>query len=233
MPPPDLPTTSYAVLGMLAIRSWTGYELTQQVRRSLVLCWPKNDSVLYDEPKRLVAKGYAVVSEEPAGRRTRQRYSITPAGRQALRRWLGSPPGDPRLEIEGMLRMLYADSGSVEDLRAAVRTLRDWAVERWTVGRLQLAGYLEPDGGLFPRRRHLNTLFARFYADFFQTVVNWCDLVDAEVANWDRTDGLGLTERSRELLDEMIARPIPSEPARPVTYRRPPAEGGGQLASVG
>src|SRR6266545_3467936 len=36
-----LSTTSYAVLGMLAVRPWSAYELTKQMRRSLAYCWPK------------------------------------------------------------------------------------------------------------------------------------------------------------------------------------------------
>ena len=30
-----LPATSYAILGMLAVRPWSAYELTKQIRRSL------------------------------------------------------------------------------------------------------------------------------------------------------------------------------------------------------
>jgi DNA-binding PadR family transcriptional regulator len=81
----DLSTTAYAILGLLAIRSWTAYELAQQARRSLRFCWPKSESLIYAEPKRLVRLGLATVEHEPAGRRTRARYAITPAGRQALR----------------------------------------------------------------------------------------------------------------------------------------------------
>ena len=85
-PDTDVPTTSYAVLGMLAIRPWSAYELNKQLRRSLAYCWPKTQSVLYDEPKRLAALGWARPRREPAGRRTRTVYEITPAGRQAQHR---------------------------------------------------------------------------------------------------------------------------------------------------
>ena len=81
---PSLPTTSYAILGMLALRPWTAYELTQQLRRSLTYCWPKAESVLYDEPKRLVRLGLATAQRQPAGRRTRTAYAITDQGRRAL-----------------------------------------------------------------------------------------------------------------------------------------------------
>ena len=36
-----LTPTSYAILGLLALRPWSAYELTKQVRRSLHFCWPR------------------------------------------------------------------------------------------------------------------------------------------------------------------------------------------------
>src|SRR5215813_6906298 len=118
-PQPPLPTTAYAILGMLALRPWSAYELTQQARRSLRYCWPKAESVLYDEPKRLVRLGLATARQEPAGRRTRAVYTITGQGHSALRAWLATPPGPPRFELETMLRLVYADQGTEQDLLAA------------------------------------------------------------------------------------------------------------------
>src|SRR5262245_35683445 len=106
----DLTTTSYAILGLLNIRHWSAYELTQQARRSLRYAWPKSESHLYAEPKRLVKLGLAGVTEAPAGPvRTRQVYRITPAGRRALKRWLATEPAPPQLEFEALLRLFYAD----------------------------------------------------------------------------------------------------------------------------
>ena len=83
-------TTSYALLGLLALQPWTTYELAQQVRRSLSWFWPRTERKLYDEPKRLVAEGYATAREEFTGRRKRTVYEITPEGRAALRATLAA-----------------------------------------------------------------------------------------------------------------------------------------------
>jgi DNA-binding PadR family transcriptional regulator len=204
-PPPSLPTTSYAILGMLALRPWTAYELTQQLRRSLSYCWPKAESVLYDEPKRLVRLGLATAQREPVGRRTRTAYAITGEGRRALGAWLATRPGPPRFEFETMLRLVYADQGSKEELLDAVRAARRWAEGRFAEGREQVRGYLE-DGGPFPDRLHLIALFARFYADLFELVIGWAELAEAEIERWPRTDALGMTERTRALLEELAGR---------------------------
>jgi len=55
-----LTTTSYAVLGLLSIRPWSSYELTQQMDRSLGRIWPRAASKLYEEPKKLTARGRAL-----------------------------------------------------------------------------------------------------------------------------------------------------------------------------
>ena len=124
---PSLPTTSYAILGMLALRPWSAYELTQQMRRSLDYCWPRPESVLYQEPKRLVRLGLATAKQEVAGRRRRTVYTITEQGRGRLAEWLTTRPEPPRLEIETLLRLLYADQGQKDDLLQAIRAMRAWA----------------------------------------------------------------------------------------------------------
>ena len=77
----DLTSTSFALLGQLALRPWSGYEMTRNVTRTLHWFWPRAESVLYDEVKRLATIGLAETREAP-GRRGRPMsvYSITPAG---------------------------------------------------------------------------------------------------------------------------------------------------------
>src|SRR5438046_8021253 len=86
--PKRLGTTAYAVLGLLSLRDWTTYELAQQMERGIGRMWGASPSMVYEEPKHLVAHGYATVTETPVGRRPRVRYSITKKGRRALADWL-------------------------------------------------------------------------------------------------------------------------------------------------
>jgi PadR family transcriptional regulator, regulatory protein AphA len=199
-----LSTTSYAVLGLLSLRSWTGYELTQQARRSLAHCWPKEDSVLYEEPRRLAAMGLAQTQKEQGRGRGRNRYSITEAGRQALREWLATPGAPPHLELEPLLRLTFADQGDLPDVHAAIATLRDWATSRRTDGMAILRGY-QAGQAPFPDRLHLNVLAACYSKAIYDATIAFCDLAQKEIAGWDRTDGLGATERTRELLNQLLA----------------------------
>lgn len=44
------------------------------------------------------------------------RYTITPAGRAALVAWLSTEPGEPTLQIEGIVRLFFADQGRPDQL---------------------------------------------------------------------------------------------------------------------
>ncbi len=199
-----LSTTSYAVLGLLALRPWTGYELTQQAQRSLAHCWPKEDSVLYEEPRRLAAMGLADVQKERDRGRTRNRYTITDAGRQALREWLATHSAPPHLELEPLLRLTFADQGTLPDAHAAIAALRDWAATSLADGMAILRGY-QAGQAPFPDRLHINVLGACYYKAIYDATIAFCDLADKEIASWERTDGLGATQRTHDLLQQLLA----------------------------
>ncbi|MGB8382489.1 MAG: PadR family transcriptional regulator, partial [Dermatophilaceae bacterium] len=116
-------TTSYAVLGLLSVRTWTTYELAKQVRRSLNWFWPRAERKLYDEPKRLVEQGLATAERQQHGQRPRTVYRITPAGRTALREWLSAPAAPRSVEFEGMVKVFFADAGSLEQLTATLEQI--------------------------------------------------------------------------------------------------------------
>ena len=203
--PDDLPTTSYAVLGLLALRSWTGYELTQQARRSLAFCWPKEESVLYEEPRRLVARGLARSRRERAGGRVRNRYEITDDGRAALQEWLGRACDAPRPQFEPLLRLTFADQGGSADALATVAALREWAAGMHARG-LEMLRQYSAEGGPFPERMHINVLNAVYYMSMLENAMTFADLAEKEIAGWESTNGLGMTERTREILDGLLVR---------------------------
>jgi PadR family transcriptional regulator, regulatory protein AphA len=190
---------------MLALRPWSAYELTRQIRRSLSYCLPTVESVLYHEPKRLVRLGLADAQSQPVGTRSRTVYSITGQGRRVLAQWLATPPLPPRLEVPVMLRLLYADQASKEDLLTAIKTARQWALERAPEALAQVCGYLT-DGGPFPERIHISALFALFYVDLFEAITRWCDFAEDQIRTWPHTANLGMTDQTRTLLQELEGR---------------------------
>lgn len=74
-------TTTYALLGLFGVRSWTAYELAKQVQRGLNWFWPRAERRVYAEPRSLVSDGLgAAVKGATASGRTV--YQITDAGRE-------------------------------------------------------------------------------------------------------------------------------------------------------
>jgi DNA-binding PadR family transcriptional regulator len=192
--------SSYAVLALLDLKPWSGYELTHQARRSLRYAWPKSERLLYSEPKKLVELGYATTHQETVSGRSRNVYTITEEGRAALGEWSSTRTEPPQLESEALLRTLFADSGSLEDMARVLdeleedtRELHDSVVEL-------MGSYLDPaQGHPFPDRAHLSVLFAVAQLEMFRAMERWIDFARTEMATWPDTGDVGMTERIREI----------------------------------
>ncbi|MEO8322851.1 MAG: PadR family transcriptional regulator [Actinomycetota bacterium] len=197
-------TATYSLLGLLAIRPWAGYELTQQARRSLRLAWASSEAHLYREQKHLVELGWATVSKEPVGKRSRNRYSITTEGRDALRRWLRTEPAVPRFEVEAIVRTFFGDQGDVEDLSRALRHTSASAREMIDQLTSYAAEYVET-GGPFPERLHVIAIAAQLVTELLAHIDDFCENAASEVDTWPTTEGLGMTGATRRRLEEMLA----------------------------
>lgn len=179
----SLTTTSYAILGFLAMRSWTSYELTQQMKYTLALCWPRAVSKLYEEPKKLVALDFASAESDLVGRRPRTTYTITDRGRAELRAWLAEPAVGPVLEFEQLVKVFLGPYGSKQALLATLRSTRSWAESSQQVNAANAQRYL--DGvGRFPERLPVNLMVGAFYADFALMTHKWATWAEAMVQSW-------------------------------------------------
>lgn len=181
--PPALSTTSYAILGLLAVKPWTTYELASQMRRALGWFWPRAESKLYEEPKKLVAQGLARATLEKVGNRPRTVYTITPKGRRALAVWIPKPSGGPVLEFESLVKIFFAEHGSKGDLLATIRGARDWAEDRFADSVDIPRPYLNGEGP-FPERLPWLILTGQFLSEFTEAVHRWAEWAEGIVADW-------------------------------------------------
>ena len=183
----ELTTTSYAILGLLALRDQTTYELAKQMQRTVGYVWPRAERKLYDEPKRLAEAGYARAAKDMVGRRPRTTYSITPAGREALSRWLDTDVAPPALEFEGMLRVLFADQGTIGQLRRSITAIAAQARARRAHFAAMAGGILATDGGEYPHRTHVNALGMRFMIDHYDHITAWASWALEAIDSWADT----------------------------------------------
>lgn len=181
-----LTTTSYAILGLLALRSWSAYELAKQMERSLHFVWPRAESKLYEEPKNLVEHGLASVETEYHGRRSRTVYAITAQGQAALQAWLSLPGAGPVLEFEGLLKVVFAEHGSKDQLLANLRAIQAEAERVLQFGARLADEYLDQKGP-FPEHLHIHALVWRFLWESTKARLDWAIWAEGQVEQWPDT----------------------------------------------
>jgi DNA-binding PadR family transcriptional regulator len=199
----NLSTTSYAILGLLSLRSWTTYELAEQMRRALGQFWPRAESGIYTEPKKLVDAGYATSATEYVGQRARQRYTITAAGRRALKQWVPSAGAGPAVEFEQLIKVFFAEHGTKDDLLRTLRGIHDENEDRAVATSGPSSEYLESRGG-YPERLPWLVVCGRFLEEFADLVDRWSEWAIAEVERWP--DDITAAEPAWEVLQAMAAR---------------------------
>ncbi len=212
----DLTTTSYAILGLLAVRPWSTYELARQMDRALGWFWPRARSKLYEEPKKLVALGMAKATEEAVGRRRRTVYSITAKGRRALAVWVRAPGEGPVLEFEALVKVFFAEHATRTDLLQTLTRLRTWLEDRAVESQGIPQEYLEGRGP-YPERLPWLILTGRFLDEFDLAVERWLDWATDTVESWPEDitaaepDWEALAAMA-ERVDAMVAARSPSTP---------------------
>ncbi len=116
----DLPATAYVVLGLVAIRPMTGYELTGFAERSIGNFFPLTRSHIYSELDRLGRLGLLHSTEvEQEYAPTKRLFEITPAGSDQLQQWLeGTMTKEGRSRNLFLVRIFFGHRSSPERLAA-------------------------------------------------------------------------------------------------------------------
>ena len=110
----------HALLGLLAERPSTGYDLTRVFEASLQrFAWHARHSQIYPELNKLADEGLvAVIGSGPRNSRT---FDLTEAGRAELHRWLVTPPGSPQVRNEAVLRMFLLTTLPPDEAKQLLR----------------------------------------------------------------------------------------------------------------
>lgn len=183
--PANLSTTSYAILGQLNLRPWTAYELTKHLRRNLHYFFPRAESGIYGEFKKLVAQGLATGEVSARGNRRRTTYTITPAGREALSAWLATSPERAfALDSEGLLRVMYAPAGTLADLRRTVAQFASDADEMIEYGMPVQDAFLAGED-VAQRDAYVRALLVDFTVDYLEAVIRWSERTGKALERWD------------------------------------------------
>jgi DNA-binding PadR family transcriptional regulator len=221
--PSSLTTTSHAVLAQLAVRPWSTYELAQQRVRYFRYVWPRAESAIYREVKRLAAMELVAAEREYVGRRPRTVYSITEAGRQVLREWLDTPVSPFAMDFEAMIRLFIAPLGTKQQLEATLEQVRSDAQEMLRFSGAVKQEFLE-GRAVLQDQVYLRALAVDFFISLLNTVDGWAERTLAEIEGWEDLTPDGKNDRGLEMLAQLPV-PTPGErtdrtPVPPRTQRR-------------
>ena len=113
----------YALLGLLARESLSGYDLASRMKERVGFFWQARHSQIYPELARLEAEGMVVYwVVEQRDRPDKKVYKITDAGLEALKEWVTAPV-EPRAARDEVVLKAY--SVWLADPGKAVALFRD------------------------------------------------------------------------------------------------------------
>jgi DNA-binding PadR family transcriptional regulator len=139
-------TLGFAILGLLARESLSGYDLTQRMKGRVGFFWGAGHSQIYPELARLEEGGFVTHSVvEQRERPDKKVFEITERGLEALKGWAAEPP--PRKPPKDELTLkaysvwladgaeaarLFSDEGRRhEEQLARYEEIRDWMEREW------------------------------------------------------------------------------------------------------
>jgi PadR family transcriptional regulator AphA len=100
------------------------HDLVRMMRQGEHVFWAASASQWYAEPKRLAGLGLLDAERTPGRTHERTQYTLTDAGRAALREWLAEPSAFTRIQCEAVVRLLGAEHGDPDALSESLESLR-------------------------------------------------------------------------------------------------------------
>lgn len=113
----------HALLGLLAERPASGYDLLKRFDTSLATVWPATQSQIYTELTKLAGGGLITVAAE--GPRGRKEYAIADAGLAELRHWLTETKPQRNTRSDILLRVFFLGVLKPEQARAYLTGLAE------------------------------------------------------------------------------------------------------------
>ncbi|MEU1012607.1 PadR family transcriptional regulator [Streptomyces sp. NPDC088810] len=121
-----------AVMAALLEGEASGYDLAKAFDATVANFWMSTPQQLYRELERMEAEGLVTARVVEQERRPNKRlFSLTEAGREAVRAYTAEPPGRPAvIRDELLVKVQCADAGDMEAVRAAVAERMEWATAK-------------------------------------------------------------------------------------------------------
>ena len=186
MEQPEAYPITYGILGLLAF--WgplSGYDLKRLFDHTLAPMWGAAQSQIYKELRRMKGLGWVDMQrEEQESRPDRKLYSITDQGQLALRKWQSQPSENIQVRDELLLKVLFGNFASPDDLAQNIRTsIADHEMRLLTYR--QNALFLPTKGTFHQENKRPNPYEAESQEDpFFNLVVHFAIEFEKTYLRW-------------------------------------------------
>lgn len=101
--------TRFVILGFLLNDSMSGYEIGEMIEQSTNNFWKESDASIYPTLKLLAKEGLVSSETAQVGKRKKEIFTITPAGRAAFLEWFKKPPELDWHREEFLLKFFFTD----------------------------------------------------------------------------------------------------------------------------
>jgi DNA-binding PadR family transcriptional regulator len=176
MSTPRLSAFSYRLLALVGRGGAGAHDLVRMAHRGRIYAYDA-PSQYYAEPKRLERLGYLAARKEPGKTRERTHYTLTEKGLAELREWVPKPTPFPRMDHQGITRVLAADLVGEEPVRDSISALRGEIAD--LSARLDES---ERVAETLPHRRKYLLLNLRLARRLLEAHLAWVDDVERELA---------------------------------------------------
>jgi DNA-binding PadR family transcriptional regulator len=119
-------TTTYIILGLLNHEDLSGYDIKKKIDYMISKFWEVGYSQIYPtlrqmEQEKLVTKHLGEISKGPE----KSSYSITEAGREALKEWLAIPNEKEYTKYEILLKLFFGSLVSLKDNTQRIEAFKE------------------------------------------------------------------------------------------------------------
>jgi DNA-binding PadR family transcriptional regulator len=121
-----------AVMAALLEGEASGYDLAKGFDATVANFWMTTPQQLYRELERMEAEGLVTARVVEQERRPNKRlFSLTEAGREAVRAYTAESPGKPAvIRDELLVKVQCLDVGDIESVRTAIAERMEWATAK-------------------------------------------------------------------------------------------------------
>lgn len=158
---------TWAVLGLLGMKSMSGYDIKRAVDRTIRHFWAASYGQIYPELKRLEQAGWIAGKDASQGERARRVYKITAQGRRELEAWLHGYETRIEMRDESLLRLFFADALPHDEALGLLAARRE--------GYRMMLMYLRSlDDGQGADPPFVDLVY-RWALDYCEWGIEWCD----------------------------------------------------------